>query len=551
MGSMSHDEQLQLLAAAAESQQQLKEMKVAMAALQEKVMVLEQQGPHAVLERSSQNDIETFVRRFGTEFLIDEMIKMEPVVQRSGQAQGFRKSTLAGLFEGDRPTRHFWDLQAAFGQYYRGIAVEFFNSWDPESLQQWNRFRTFHCGGHDESNPEEVRGAARGFLKKENPVVLLKYRIPMKSGEDEHSWEAQSFEKAISLRDVLQNSQNVSGLMEKIPNEWYDSDDKSTAVKSSLDRGQGVKQTRAQILESDGWDKMIAGIGEQLVPLMNRLAYSAALIYQEYTLDPTGLYLTVTGNEDPLTIFVRNLDNLRRDTRLSMDESVHLCPDKDADGTNSHTVQGPFFMRKLPRELRAYFMSAEWQTSELGKAFGNEFGSDNVNVLVRVLRSTQDAQAANTFAQWRKAHNEAGTFRVFMKKGRYVRVPPLNMNQRNREKMPRFSTKPSQLNSYQLERGDAIKAIRKAFGHAFDEAGKIVNGAPLKRATSKDYQQARKSGLCHRCLSHPFVKDRKKLDCPMNKLDKDDEVYKAWSEFYRSLKPVASGTQYGATAQQQ
>ena len=161
MGSMSPEEQnLQLLA-------ELKDMKVAMTALQEKVMVLEQRGPHAVLERSSQNDIETFVRRFGTEFLIDEMIKMEPVVQRSGQAQGFRKSTLAGLFEGDRPTRHFWDLQAAFGQYYRGIAVEFFNSWDPESLQQWNRFRTFHCGEHDESDLEGVREAARGFLKKE------------------------------------------------------------------------------------------------------------------------------------------------------------------------------------------------------------------------------------------------------------------------------------------------------------------------------------------------------------------------------------------------
>ena len=37
----------------------------------------------------------------------------------------------------------------------------------------------------------------------------------------------------------------------------------------------------------------------------------------------------------------------------------------------------------------------------------------------------------------------------------------------------------------------------------------------------------------------------------MNKLDKDGEVYKAWSEFYRGLKPEASGTQYGATAQQQ
>lgn len=37
----------------------------------------------------------------------------------------------------------------------------------------------------------------------------------------------------------------------------------------------------------------------------------------------------------------------------------------------------------------------------------------------------------------------------------------------------------------------------------------------------------------------------------MNKLDKDDEDYKAWSEFYRGLKPVTSGTQYGATAQQQ
>ena len=241
-----------------------------------------------------------------------------------------------------------------------------------------------------------------------------------------------------------------------------------------------------------------------------------------------------------LSMSFTDLDRLRRDTRLSTDKGIHLGPDEEANGYESHIVRGSFFMAKLPRELRAYMKTKLWLTSELGKKH-TEFAKDNLDALKKILRSTESHEDALRFRGWRDAHSTY--YRLKFAKSRYIPEGAASAG------------KPRQLNasvvkkkaSTSADRGAAAEALRNQFGRAFSEDRSVCDEKPKanlprsKDALDKAYEKTMVARLCQNCLSHPYwVRPNSKelAPCPLNDLDADNSVRLAWSEFSQGWRPA-------------
>ena len=158
-----------------------------------------------------------------------------------------------------------------------------------------------------------------------------------------------------------------------------------------------------------------------MIKPMNRVAANAALEYATITMDEKLFRVVLPNERDPLDIFVEDLNQLRRDTRLSTNVDVHLK--EQGDGTNDHKVPGPFFMNKMPKVLRAFWTSMRWKGSELGqsvqKDFGGMFGGETASLVALkcILRSDFSPADAELFPLWKKAQYDY--YRLGYKNGKY------------------------------------------------------------------------------------------------------------------------------------
>ena len=488
--------------------------------------------PH---DETDENGIEIFIERYGTEMLIETMISLTPGLDADVPvARWFGKAALEGLFVNDeRPTQHFHDLALAFQKYYQFVGEQFFHGWNKD-LNEWKAFAAYHASNELEGpdrDGEKIREALRCFLDGEK--VLLEWHQLDADGE----WTKAEHLRPASdtLRNVLEDSKYVNVLMTRLPDAWFGDDEKQQKV--TLSGSNGVKSNLNSILQPGGkqWDQLVRRIGETLIPPMNRVAVNAMLSYSDHRIDAARLYNPISkGSErDPLDEFVECLDSLRRDTRLSTDKGIHLGPDEEATGYDSHITRGPFFMNKLPRELRAYVRTKQWKNSDLGKE-NSEFGKDNLEVLRKVLRSTASHEHAGQFRGWRV--NQARRYRMSYVDGRYIPV---------RETA---AGKPKQLNiagaRAPAQREAALKALRAEFGQAFSENGEVQDSKPLKdlprgkKDLDKLFEQSLTARVCQRCLSHPYYENKTLVSCPLLALSEDNETRAAWQQFSKGWQPA-------------
>ena len=486
--------------------------------------------PH---DETDENGIEIFIERYGTEMLIETMISLTPGLDADVPvARWFVKAALEGLFVNDeRPTQHFHDLALAFQKYYQFVGEQFFHGWNNE-LNEWKAFAAYHASNELEGpdrDGEKIREALRCFLDGEK--VLLEWHQLDADGE----WTKVEHLRPASdtLRNVLEDCKSVNVLMTRLPDAWFGDDEKQQKV--TLSGSNGVKSNLNSILQpgTKQWDQLVRKIGETLIPPMNRVAVNAMLSYSDHRIDAARLYNPTSkgSGRDPLDEFVECLDSLRRDTRLSTDKGIHLGPDEEATGYDSHITRGPFFMNKLPRELRAYVRTKQWKNSDLGKE-NSEFGKDNLEVLRKVLRLDADYEHAGQFRGWRV--NQARRYRMSYVDGRYIPV---------RETA---AGKPKQLNiagaRAPAQREAALKALRAEFGQAFSGNGEVRK--PLKnlprgmKEIVKLYEQSLTARVCQRCLSHPYYANKTVVSCPLLALSEDDETRAAWQQFSKGWQPA-------------
>ena len=486
-------------------------------------------------DETDENGIVIFIERYGTEMLIETMISLTPGLDVDVPvARYFQKAALDGLFANDeRPTQHFHDLALAFQKYYQFVGEQFFHGWNTD-LNKWKAFAAYHASNELEGpdrDGEKIREALRYFLDGEK--VLLEWHRLDADGE----WTKVEHLRPASdtLRNVLEDSKCVNVLMTRLPDAWFGDDEKQQKV--TLSGPNGVKSNLNPILQpgTKQWDHLIRRIGETLIPPMNRVAVNAMLSYSDHRIDAARLYNPSSkgSGRDPLDEFVECLDSLRRDTRLSTDKGIHLGPDEEATGYDSHITRGPFFMNKLPRELRAYVRTKQWKNSDLGKE-NSEFGKDNLEVLRKVLRSDADYAHAGQFRGWRV--NQARRYRMSYDDGRHIPV---------RETA---AGKPKQLNiagaRTSAQREAALKALRAEFGQAFSGNGEVRK--PLKnlprgmKEIVKLYEQSMTARVCQRCLSHPYYSYENKtvVSCPLLALSEDDETRAAWLQFNKGWQPA-------------
>ena len=283
-----------------------------------------------------------------------------------------------------------------------------------------------------------------------------------------------------------------------------------------------------------------------LIKPMNRVAANAALEYATITMDEKLFRVVLPNERDPLDIFIEDLNQLRRDTRLSTNVDVHL--EERGDGTNDHKVPGPFFMNKMPKLLRAFWMSGVWKRSTLGVRVRNDFGgmfggeTASLDALKCTLRPNVSPEDAVLFPIWKKAQYDY--YRLGYKNGKYG------------EEQLAHAAKSKNLNMMEnlgaTKNKEACKEMWDQFGRAFKGSGEKM-GAPKKdalealqgggeEALDEMYKCAKKSQLCHKCLSHPYwsPENKKVVKCPLDKLKQDDPVKKGWLEFFSALKPAAA-----------
>ena len=488
--------------------------------------------PH---DETDENGIEIFIERYGTEMLIETMISLTPGLDADfSVARWFGKAALDGLFANDeRPTQHFHDLALAFQKYYQFVGEQFFHGWNKE-LNEWKAFVAYHSSNELERpdrNGEKIREALRCFL--DGDKVLLEWHQLDADGE----WMKAEHHRPASdtLRNVLEDCKYVNVLMSKLPDGWFGDDERQQKV--TLSGSNGVKSNLNSILQpgKKQWDQLVRRIGETLIPPMNRVAVNARLSYSDHRIDAARLYNPISkgSGRDPLDELVESLDSLRRDTRLSTDKGIHLGPDEEANGYDSHIYRGPFFMNKLPRELRAYVRTKQWLNSDLGKE-NSEFGKDNLDVLRKILRASASFAHAAQFKGWRE--NQAKHYRLSYVDGRYIPV---------RETV---AGKAKQLNiagaRTPAQREAALRALRAEFGRAFSETGEVQDARPKndlprgKKEIDKLYEQSLTAGVCQRCLSHPFSENRKIVSCPLFALSEDDATRAAWTQFNKGWQPA-------------
>ena len=478
---------------------------------------------------------EVFVEAHGTALLVSVMSEKVSVNRDSKAAQTLEKKTINSMMfrPGSGVAQDFWDLRTLFHRYYEWVANELFREWPKDEVELWNAFVEYHKDVRNaETSAETVRDAVRAFLAGK--------RTELKWGsDDEHVHEVHP---SLRLEKILHNNAGVP--MSILPNVWYSDD----ARKQGHSIESGIKTTwSSKLSESQGWNGLIAGLSTVLSKPMNRVAANAALEHATITMDEKLFQAVRPNDEDPLDSFIVDLNQLRQATRLSTDLDVHL--EEDGDGTNDHRVPGPFFMNKMPKLLRAYWMSGVWKSSTLGKRvqkdFGGMFGGEtaSLDALKCILRANVSPTDAQLFPIWKKSQHTY--YRLGYKNGKFC------------EEQSAHAAKPkNQLNMI----GANLKNLSKEacddmwdeFGRAFSDKGD-KKSAPKTEALKKlqegsdealdqVYSRAKNSQLCHKCLSHPYWsrEDKKAVPCPLDKLKQDNPVKKGWLEFFSALKPAAA-----------
>ena len=474
---------------------------------------------------------EVFVEAHGTALLVSVMSEKVSVNRDSKFKAPERKTLGNNLFRPERSVaQDFWDLRTLFERYYEWVVNEFFREWSKDQVELWNAFEEYH---KDVKNVEKVRDAVRAFLAEE--MTELKW-----GSQDEHVHKVSDSD-SLRLKKILHAQAGVP--MSILPSVWYSGD----ARKKGHSIESGIKANwSSKLSESQGWNGLVAGLSTILIKPMNRVAANAALEYATITMDEKLFRVVLPNERDPLDIFIEDLNQLRRDTRLSTNVDVHL--EERGDGTNDHKVPGPFFMNKMPKLLRAFWMSGVWKRSTLGVRVRNDFGgmfggeTASLDALKCTLRPNVSPEDAVLFPIWKKAQYDY--YRLGYKNGKYG------------EEQLAHAAKSKNLNMMEnlgaTKNKEACKEMWDQFGRAFKDSGEKM-GAPKKdalealqgggeEALDEMYKCAKKSQLCHKCLSHPYwsPENKKVVKCPLDKLKQDDPVKKGWLEFFSALKPAAA-----------